>query len=154
MTTQPPPSSTPRLKSFTFKTSAVWQQGVEGQLSSPTLPDLHISGPPEFRGPPGNWGPETLYIASIEACPMLTFLALARSKKLELASYTSQAEGLLEPVEGLHVVSKVTVRPKIVIKRPEDPPLAKALAAQTHSRCFISNSVESEVLYEPEIIVS
>lgn len=151
MTAQPP---APRLKSFTFQTSAAWQEGVEGLLSSPGLPNLAVSTPPELRGPAGRWGPETLYIAAIEACLMLTFLALARSKGLTVAAYSSDAEGLLEPIDGLHVVSKVTVRPQITVKTAADIPTAQALAAQMHERCFISNSVESEVVVEPSFSIA
>ena len=142
---------TTRAKTFAFQTSVKWTADVRGILSTSGRPDIVVSTPPELRGPDGNWGPEHLYVASIETCLMFTFLALARGRQLVVRGYESQSEGMLEPVEGLHVVSQVTVRPKIAVGSPEDVETAKALAAIMHDRCFISNSVESVVVVEPDV---
>ncbi len=145
---------TTRPKSFLFYTSLRWKQGVEGALSAPGKPDIVVSTPPELKGPEGNWTPENLYIASIESCLMLTYLAYCRSRQVELSSYTSAAEGVLEPVSGVQVISKVTVRPKIVVKTEAHLAQAKEIAGFVHEKCFISNSVESDVIVEPEISVA
>ncbi|MBM4404867.1 MAG: OsmC family peroxiredoxin [Chloroflexi bacterium] len=145
---------TTRPKSFIYNTSLRWQRDVEGVLSAPGKPDIKVSSPPEFKGPEGNWTPENLYIAAIETCLMLTYLAYCRSRKVELASYTSAAEGVLEPISGVQIISKVTVRPKIVVKGQEHLAQAQEIASFVQEKCFISNSVESDVIVEPEISVA
>jgi organic hydroperoxide reductase OsmC/OhrA len=142
---------TTRPKSFLYHTSLRWKQDVEGTLSAPGKPDIAVSSPPEFKGPEGNWTPENLYIASIETCLMLTYLAYCRSRQVELASYQSSAEGVLEAVSGVQVISKVTVRPKIVVKTEAHLAQAREIASFVHEKCFISNSVESDVIVEPEV---
>ncbi|MBI3743225.1 MAG: OsmC family protein [Chloroflexi bacterium] len=139
-------------KSYTYRTSIAWTSGVEGTLASPGKPSIKLSAPPEFKGPEGNWSPENLLVAAVESCVMLTFLALARSRKLEFVAYSSEAEGLLEPVYGKLVVSKVTVKPKIVVKNAADVDAAREMMGQVEENCFISNSVESEVVLQPEIV--
>ena len=145
---------TTRPKSFLYNTSLRWRQGVEGILSAPGKPDISVSSPPEFKGPQGNWTPENLYIASIETCLMLTYLSYCRSRQVEVVSYASSAEGVLEPVSGVQVISKVTVRLKIVVKSQAHLAQAKEIAGFIHEKCFISNSVESDVIVEPEITVA
>ena len=140
-----------RVKTFTYQTSVEWKDGVEGTLGAPGKPNVAISAPPEFRGPEGRWAPEHLYIASVEACLLFTFLSLARARKLDLVSYKSEAEGLLEPVYGKLVVSKVTVKPRIVVKTEQGLRTARKIAEEIEGHCFISNSIESEVIIEPEI---
>ncbi len=146
--------TTSRAKSFTYQTSVKWERGVEAVLSAPGKPDIKVSSPPEFRGPEGNWSPENLFVASIETCLMLTFISLARSRKLEFTAYESRAEGLLEPVYGKHVVSKVTVRPRITVKSEAEREKAKGIVDVMEENCFISNSVESDVTLEAEIVLA
>ena len=145
---------TTRPKSLLYKTSLRWVEGVEGVLSSPGKPDISVSSPPEFKGPEGNWTPENLFTASVELCLMLTYLSFCRSRNVALASYTSSAVGTLEPVAGEQVMSKVTVLPKIVVKSQEHLAMAKEIAGFVHEKCFISNSIESEVKVEAEITVA
>ena len=145
---------TARAKSFTYTTSLVWREGLEGVLSSEGKPHITVSPPPDFRGLAGRWTPESLLVASVETCLLFTFLSLARSRHLEFASYESDAEGLLEQVYGKLVISKVTVRPRITITSEEDREKAEGIVEVLDEHCFISNSLESEVVVEPEILVA
>ncbi len=143
-----------RTKTFIYTANLVWEKGVEGVVSGPNRPDIRVSAPPEFKGPEGHWSPEHLYVAAVETCLMLTFLALARSRRLEVEAYSSRAEGLLEPVHGKLVISKVTVRPSITIRSADDREKAQGIVDRMEADCFISNSIDSEVVIEPEIVVS
>ncbi len=146
--------TTARPKSFTYATSLVWEQDAQGILSAPGKPDIRVSAPPDFRGPEGNWTPENLFVAAVETCLMLTFVALARSRKLEFVAYKSSAEGLLEPVYGKHVISKVKVRPVITVKSQDDVAKAKEIVGRMEPNCFISQSIDSEVTLEAEVKVA
>jgi len=143
-----------RVKTFTYHTSIEWKHGVEATLSSHDKPAIGISTPPEFKGPEGNWTPENLLVAAVESCLLFTFLSLAKSCKLEFAAYASHAEGLLEPVFDKLVISKVTVRPRIEVMTEQDAEKARRIMGQVEEQCFISNSIESDVIIEPEIVVT
>ena len=143
-----------RVKTFTYHTSIEWKSGVEGTLSAPHKPEIGISTPPEFKGPEGNWTPENLLVGAVESCLLFTFLSLAKSRKLEFVAYASHAEGLLEPVFDKLVISKVTVRPRIEVATEEDAEKARRIMGQVEEQCFISNSIESDVIIEPEIVVT
>ena len=46
-------------------------------LDSDRLPALCAAPPPEFDGPGDRWSPETLLVAAVSSCYVLTFRAVA-----------------------------------------------------------------------------
>ena len=80
-------------------------------LSAVGRPNIVVGSPPEFKGEPDVWAPEELLVGSLNMCMMLTFLTLAQARGLTPVGYESEAEGLLENVEGKHHITEVTVRP-------------------------------------------
>ncbi len=80
-------------------------------LSAVGRPNIVVGSPPEFKGEPDVWAPEELLVGSLNTCMMLTFLTLAQARGLTPVGYESEAEGLLENVEGKHHITEVTVRP-------------------------------------------
>jgi organic hydroperoxide reductase OsmC/OhrA len=87
-------------KVFYYEIEVEWKKEKEGQVKGPTLPALGVGAPPEFKGREGQWTLEHLFVASINTCFMLTFLAIAESSKLPLVSFSSTAKGKLEKVPG------------------------------------------------------
>src|SRR4029077_3299058 len=71
-------------------------------------PRLTRSGP--------RWTPEELLVGSLNTCIMLTFVSLAQARGLTPTGCESEAEGLLENVEGKYRITEVTVRPHITVK--------------------------------------
>jgi organic hydroperoxide reductase OsmC/OhrA len=76
---------------------------------------------------------------------MLTFLSLAQARGLTPAAYESEAEGLLENVEGKFRITDVTVRPHITVNEEADVDRAREIIERAEAECFISNSVKSRV---------
>ena len=74
-------------------------------------------------------------------------------RKLVFGAYQSTAEGLLESVYGKHVVSKVVVKPRLTVPNEEEAQKAREIFAEVEEHCFISNSVESAVTVEAEVVV-
>ena len=105
--------------------------------------------PPGAPHSPGA-DPEELFVAAISACHMLWFVSLAAGRKLIVNRYRDEAEGVLEKnAEGRMAVTRVTLRPAVEF---EAPPSTKALAElhhKAHEKCFIANSVKTEILIEP-----
>jgi organic hydroperoxide reductase OsmC/OhrA len=59
-------------------------------------PALAVGAPPEFGGQERWWSPEHLLLASLSACFMATFEAIARVQQLGVASFRSRAHAVLE----------------------------------------------------------
>jgi len=67
MSTNPP---------YFYDTEVEWTCDRKGDLRSPGRPSIDVTAPPEFKGADGFWTPEHLYVASVNACFVTTFLAI------------------------------------------------------------------------------
>ncbi len=87
-------------RSFTYSTDVVKIGQRAGILSSVGKEEFRVASPPEFKGEAGVWTPEDLFVAALDSCTMMTFLALAGRNSLTVLEYSSHATGVLESVEG------------------------------------------------------
>ena len=140
-------------KSFRYKAKTTWSSARRGVLSAAGKAEIIVGSPPEFKGEPGNWSPEELLVGSLNTCIMLTFLTLAQARGLTPAGYESDAEGLLENVEGKYRITEVSVRPRVVVETDAQLEVARKTMEGVEAQCFISNSITSRVKLTPEFVV-
>ena len=95
--------------------------------------------------------PEEALVASASSCHMLWFLSLAHHAGLEVESYRDEAQGEMGRDErGSIAIRTIRLRPAIVFAGRQ--PSAEELVEphhQSHDKCFIANSLRSEVVVEP-----
>lgn len=132
-------------KTFRYSASLAWTGGRNGRASAEGKPDVTVGSPPDFRGEEGVWSPEHLLVSSLSTCLMLTFLAMAERRNVEVAAYSSDAEALLENVDGKYQVTAVTVRPKVALKSADALEAAREIMSKVEANCFISNSIKSRI---------
>lgn len=96
--------------------------------------------------------PEEALVATIASCHMLTFLYFAYKQGFQVNSYEDQAVGLMTKNDrGVPWIGRVTLRPKVTYggdRRPTAEEEAR-LHHSAHDKCFIANSVKTEVSVEP-----
>src|SRR5262245_22265808 len=126
-------------KSFRYKANTAWSSARRGTLSASGKLNVNVGSPPEFKGEPDVWAPEELLVGSVNTCMMLTFLTLAQTKGLTPVRYESEAEGLLENVEGKYRITEVMVRPRVSLKDKAELKLAREILEGVEAQCFISN---------------
>jgi organic hydroperoxide reductase OsmC/OhrA len=147
-------TTAPIHKPFRFKTKTTWSSARRGVLSAAGKPNIAVGSPPEFKGEPDSWAPEELLISSVNTCIMLTFLTLAQARGVAVAGYESEADGLLENVEGLYRMTEVTVRPRITVNSEAEVAPARDSIESAESHCFMSNSVRAKVNVVAEVLVA
>jgi peroxiredoxin-like protein len=139
---------------YFYQTVVEWVGERKGELRAPSLPDIRVATPPEFKGHENVWSPEHLFVAAVNSCFMTTFLAIAEMSKLDFTSFKADAVGKLEKPDGQgYMMTEVTVRPRLVIRRAQDADRARRILEKAEKHCLISNSVKSVVRMEPEIAV-
>ena len=138
-------------KSYRYQTTVRWTGQRIGMMSVKGKPEVEVATPPEFKGHEGIWSPEDLYVASANSCLMTTFLSYAEREHLPFASYESDAEGLLEIVDGKFQMTAIVIKPRIRLSPGADKSKAKELIFKAEANCLISNSMKSKVSIEPEI---
>ena len=98
---------------------------------------------------PAGVDPEEMLVAATSSCHMLWFLHLARDAGLDVASYRDEAAGRMGRLDGRIGVTRIVLRPRIEFAGagPDAEALAR-LHHEAHERCFIANSLKSEVIVE------
>ena len=138
---------------YFYNTEVEWSAGRKGHLRSPGLSTMEVASPPEFNGPGGFWTPEHLYAAAVNSCFMNTFVAIAQLSNLEFASFKCFATGKLEKEEGRGFrVTEIVLRPTVAVSRERDVERAERILAKAERNCLISNSINTLVTVEPEVI--
>ena len=140
-----------KYKSFTYTVGTTWNSGRQGVLRSDTKPEMQVASPPEFKGVPGLWTPEDLFVAAVDTCQMTTFLALAARAQLPLVSYTSNATGSLEFTDGGYRFTRVRLEPTIVVEATVTREAVEQLVHDAHRACLVARSLNCEIDVEPDI---
>jgi organic hydroperoxide reductase OsmC/OhrA len=142
-----------RHKTFTFRTGIAWTDGKAGTLSSEGKPSLRVASPSEFKGESGVWTPEELFVASVEACHMSTFMTFAGKREIPVISYTSHANGVLEFVDGDYRFTRIVIFPTIVVASSTVEAEVYTLLREAQMHCLVANSIASIVEVNPTIMV-
>jgi organic hydroperoxide reductase OsmC/OhrA len=97
--------------------------------------------------------PEQAFVASLSSCHMLWFLHLACRARLVVDRYVDHASGVLgKNAAGREAMTRVILRPVVTFSgRKPSPEEHAQLHEDAHHKCFIANSVTTEVVVEPEI---
>ena len=100
------------MQDYPHRYKAAAQGAAEGVIDtgSPGLESIPAMPPPEFDGPGDKWSPETLLVASVANCFILTFRAVARASKFEWSSLTVEVDGVLDRIERQHTGEGAQIR--------------------------------------------
>ncbi len=113
----------------------------EVSLVAPGLPPLRSAPPSEFGGPGDLWSPETLLLAAVVDCFVLTFRAVARASSIPWRELRCDADGTLDRVERVTRFTAIELRAELVVP-PEVPVDRAERALQRAERgCLVSNSL-------------
>ncbi len=93
--------------------------------------------------------PEELLAAALGTCLMLTFLAVCSKAKMNVLSYVDQPAATVELVERRSRVTRIALKPHVLIEGPIDRERLDVAMQKAHANCIISLSVRSEVTIEP-----
>lgn len=123
-------------------------------LEGDGLPTLQTASPPQFGGPEGRWSPETLLIASVADCFILTFRAIASASKLPWAALSCEVEGTLDRVDRVTQFTRLDVRAALHVPPEANEDRAHRLLERAEQICLVTNSLKAERHLDAEVIVS
>lgn len=141
------------FKAFHFKAQTTWAGARRGSLSASGRPDIVVGSPPEFKGEGDVWAPEELLVGALNTCTLLTFLSLAGARGVTPVAYDSDADGLLEAVDGIYRMTEVVLRPRITLGQDADLEPARIAMGRVEAHCFIAKSLTARVTITPEFTV-
>jgi peroxiredoxin-like protein len=141
-------------KAHHFQTSVRWTGASTGEISTHGLPPIFFGPPVDFGGSGEEWTPELMLVGAAEACTLLTFLAYARRRGIQLVSYSSSANATLSRDEdGAFRFTEIVLRPAVRVQSEADAEKARALLDNIKELCFIGASLRHEprVQYTVEV---
>lgn len=112
-------------------------------LTSEGLTGINSAPPAEFGGPGDLWSPETLLIAAVADCFILTFKAIAGASKFDWISLKCAAEGILNRVENITRFTEIRLDVVLDVEPGTDEQKALRLLEKSESSCLITNSLKS-----------
>jgi len=101
--------------------------------------------------------PEEAFLASLSSCHMLWFLSIAAKRGFVVDEYIDTAEAYIgKNTGGKTAITMAILRPAVKYS-PDAAPTAdvnRALHHEAHKKCFIANSVTTEIRIEPVMEIS
>ena len=137
---------------YTVETSGSGTGDVE--LKADGLPTLRSVSPIQFDGPGDRWSPETLLVAAVGDCLILTFRAVARASGFAWTSLECDVTGTLDRVERTTRFVAFEVRARLHVPSGTDPDRARQVLEKAERSCLISNSLSGTIHLIPMIEVA
>ena len=131
-----------------YSRAHVWTFDGGASLTASSSPDVV----PVPLSDPAGIDPEEALIASASSCHMLWFLSLAKNAGFDVLRYRDEASGRMGKDErGRIAITRIVLRPVISFTGPAPDSVAlERLHHEAHERCFIANSLRSEIVIESE----
>jgi len=124
------------------------------EAKAPPAPaTLQLSSDPAFRGDPALLNPEQLLVLAASSCQLLSFLAVAARARIDVIEYRDDAEGEMPEDDTPMRITRITLRPQIVVWEDVSEARVRHLVEVAHRECFIANSLTTEVVVEPDISI-
>jgi organic hydroperoxide reductase OsmC/OhrA len=105
----------------------------------------------ESLGDPRLLNPEQLVVMAASSCQLLWFLHLAAKARIDVVGYEDEAEGVMPGDDQPLRLTRITLRPRIVVNGGRGEEQVLRLVRLAHEQCYIANSLRTEVLLQPRI---
>ncbi len=118
----------------------------------PAAEGLDLSADEHYRGDPDLPNPEQLLVLAASSCQLLSFLAAAALRHVDVRGYEDDAEGVMPEDAVPQRITQITLRPRITVAPGTDEALVLQLVDQAHEECYIANSLTTALVLQPRVI--
>lgn len=135
-----------------FKNTVFRQAESPAKTSMSGTGETKVGPPPEYGGDKESLNPEEMFVAAINSCIMLVFYHFVEKSKVDLLSYSSEAQGKVEKTRNGLRFTGVNVKAKVKISEGVQAEKIDEIARLAEKYCLISGSVACPVEYEVEVV--
>lgn len=141
------------MKPFPHSYTVTGTANSEGHvaLDSQKLPRLVTAPPTEYGGPGDRWSPETLLVAAVADCFVLTFRAIAAVAKLSWISLHCEVTGTLDRVEHVTQFTGFIVRARLELSPETNKEQALRMLTKAEQTCLVTNSLKAKCQLEASV---
>ncbi len=112
---------------------------------------LVLSADQAFLGEAEHLNPEQLVLLAAASCQLLSFLAVAARARVDVLAYHDEAEAVMPAEERPVRLTRITLRPRIVVATGPTVEGVRHLAEVAHRECYIANSLRTEIHIEAQV---
>ena len=112
------------------------------------------AAPKEFGGLGDKWSPETLLIAAVADCFVLTFRAIASASKLPWLTLTCAVAGHLDRQDGVTQFTAFDIVVVLEVRQDTNEGRALRLLEKTEKNCLITNSLLAPAKLQASITIN
>jgi len=134
-----------------YKVKASAESETEVQVTSGGLTAIASLPPEQFDGPGDRWSPETLLVAAVADCFILTFRAISRASKLSWLQLDCEAKGILDRVDNVTRFTRFELFAQLQVPAGTDDSKARRILEKAEAVCLVSNSLNAEKHLEVQI---
>ena len=113
-------------------------------LAADGLDKLVSAAPAEFGGPGDQWSPESLLVAAVADCFVLSFKAIARASHFDWLNITCDAKGKLDRTDEGMRFTEFEIHARLEISSADQRDKAELLLQKAEKTCLITNSLIAE----------
>jgi organic hydroperoxide reductase OsmC/OhrA len=111
-------------------------------LQGDRLEPIASAPPTEFGGPGDRWSPETLFVAAVADCFILTFRAIAGVSRFPWVSLECSVTGTVDRIERATQFTALHVRARLRIPTADKEEQAIRLLTKAEEGCLVTNSLK------------
>jgi organic hydroperoxide reductase OsmC/OhrA len=111
-------------------------------VAAPGVGEIATAPPPEFDGPGGTWSPESLLVAALADCFVLSFRAISRTSRFAWQALDCRVEAILERVDGTTQFTRFKTFATLTVAPGSDRMKARQLLEKAELVCLIANSLK------------
>ena len=128
---------------------------AEGTIdtSSPGLVTLPTLAPAEFGGPGDLWSPETMLVAAVANCFILTFRAVARGSRFEWNSADCKVVGVLDRIDRVTHFTEFRIDVTLHLPPGADEAKAAHIAQKSEHVCLVTNSLTGKKILNVQVVI-
>jgi organic hydroperoxide reductase OsmC/OhrA len=132
------------------------QAAVQGEVSleGERLAPISSAPPAEFGGPGDRWSPETLLVAAVADCFILTFRAVASASRFSWISVECNVTGTVDRIDRVTQFTDVEVRARLRVPAGASEETARRLLEKAEAHCLVSNSLKAHPRLIAEVEVA
>jgi organic hydroperoxide reductase OsmC/OhrA len=96
--------------------------------------------------------PEEMFAASLGACHMLSFLAVASRMRIRVDAYEDGPVAIVEKgADGRLAVTRVVLKPRVTFASYVELAKLRQMHALAHRNCFVAAAVKAAISVEPQL---
>lgn len=112
-------------------------------VSADAVEAILTAPPAEFGGPGDRWSPETLLVAAVANCFILSFRAIARASRLPWTSVECHAEGKLERADGSTRFTEFVLHATLEVPSDSHQEKGHRILQKAEATCLVTNSMSA-----------